>query len=333
MRIARIREDRTACYHVVSRVVDKRMVFSDSEKERIRKTMRAVEGFTGVRVLTYALLDNHIHILLRVPEREPVCDRLLIRRLKCLYPRLLVREIARELRMLRGMGRYRTAERLKQSYTYRMYDLSEFMKTLKQRVTQSYNTRHGRKGTLWEERFKSILVENTRRTLWTVAAYIDLNAVRAGIVDDPKDYRFCGYGEALGGGDTARSGISAIMRSARANAEWVWASTHYRRLLHVSGEHDDEGTRRGIDPRRVQEVLQRGGKLRIAEVIHCRVRYFTDGVVLGRRIFVEDVFDRYRARFGVKRRTGARTMRGANWGNLYTARRLQLDPIKPPSTP
>jgi putative transposase len=33
-----------------------------------------------------------------------------------------------------------------------------------------------------------------------IAAYIDLNAVRAGLVVDPKDYRFCGYGEAMGGG-------------------------------------------------------------------------------------------------------------------------------------
>ncbi len=33
-----------------------------------------------------------------------------------------------------------------------------------------------------------------------IAAYIDLNPVRAGMVADPADYRWSGYGEAIGGG-------------------------------------------------------------------------------------------------------------------------------------
>ncbi len=32
-----------------------------------------------------------------------------------------------------------------------------------------------------------------------VCAYVDLNAVRAGMVEDPADYRWCGYGEAVDG--------------------------------------------------------------------------------------------------------------------------------------
>ena len=50
--------------------------------------------------------------------------------------------------------------------------------------------------------------------LQTMAAYIDLNPVRAGIVKDPKDYRFCGYAEAVGSssgsGLSARKGIQSI---------------------------------------------------------------------------------------------------------------------------
>jgi len=52
---------------------------------------------------------------------------------------------------------------LREKYLYRMYDVSQFMKTLKQRFTMWYNKRAGRRGTLWEERFKSILVENSRK--------------------------------------------------------------------------------------------------------------------------------------------------------------------------
>ena len=58
-----------------------------------------------------------------------------------------------------------------------------------QRFTMWYNHNYGRVGTLWSERFKSTLVEGKRFTLQIVAAYIDLNPVRAGIVRDPKQYR------------------------------------------------------------------------------------------------------------------------------------------------
>ncbi len=71
------------------------------------------------------------------------------------------------------------------------------MKLLKQRFSQWHNARNARKGTLWEERFRSVLVDGAGEALLTMAAYIDLNPVRAGIVQDPKDYRWSGYGEAL----------------------------------------------------------------------------------------------------------------------------------------
>jgi hypothetical protein len=73
----------------------------------------------------------------------------------------------------------------------------------------SYNGRHGRTGTLWEDRFKSVLVENSESAKAAVAAYIDLNPVRAKIAADPKDYRWSGYGEACGGGKQARAGLAA----------------------------------------------------------------------------------------------------------------------------
>ena len=73
-------------------------------------------------------------------------------------------------------------------------------KALKQQFTQWFNGRHGRKGTLWEERYKSVLVEGAGEALATMSAYIDLNPVRAGLVDDPREYRWCGYAAGIGDG-------------------------------------------------------------------------------------------------------------------------------------
>ncbi|MGY8697004.1 MAG: transposase, partial [Verrucomicrobiia bacterium] len=84
-----------------------------------------------------------------------------------------------------------------------MGDVSLFMKELKQRFSIWYNKSHRRQGTLWGERFKSVLVQDDPFALMTIAAYIDLNPVRAGIVSDPVEYRYCGYGEAMGGSKIA----------------------------------------------------------------------------------------------------------------------------------
>jgi len=62
--------------------------------------------------------------------------------------------------------------------------------------------------------------------------------------------------------------------------------------------------------------------------LRCRVRYFTDGVVLGSSGFLEDFFEKKRAFFGPRRKTGARRMRGADWGGVRTLRDLQVDVIE-----
>jgi hypothetical protein len=56
-----------------------------------------------------------------------------------------------------------------------------------------------------------VLVEGAGQALATIAAYIDLNPVRAGIVSDPKDYRWGGYAEATGGGRLSRKGTADRM--------------------------------------------------------------------------------------------------------------------------
>ena len=337
MRVARLKESgKLACYHVMSRVVDRQMVLGSQEKEKFRKLMRKVESFSGVRVLTYAILDNHFHLLLEVPEPEALSDAQLLKRLHALYPADQVSRIADWIKTARDAGENDNAERIRQRYIARMYDLSEFVKTLKQRYTQWHNRRHNRKGTLWEERFKSVLLEPTRarknqnnNALLTIAAYIDLNAVRAGIVTDPKSYRYCGYGEACGGGREARAGISSIFAHYGANPNhWSASGALYRQQLYCHGQERE--SKAGFSPESVQAVLAGKGKLTLAESLHCRVRYFSDGVALGSKAFVEDVFTRNREQFGVKRRNGARNLRNIDTKDLCTMRDLRQDTIYPP---
>jgi REP element-mobilizing transposase RayT len=332
MRNARIKPQGDAIYHVISRVVDRKHIFGAREKERFRETMRKLEAFCGLRILTHSILSNHFHLLIHVPERREVTDEELVERVGALYQPSLANRIARRLKDLRAKGQNERAEEIKAGYAYRMYDITEYMKSLKQRFTQYYNRKVGRKGTLWEERFKSLLLEDSEHLLSVVAGYIDVNAVRAGLVKDPKDYRFCGYGEAMGGSQRAREGLAWVMSGTGDPRSWSEVAPAYRKLLYVQGEQrgvDEQGRplKKGFSREEVQAVLDAGGRLPIAQILRCRVRYFSDGLVLGSREFVEEVFQKHRDQFGFKRETGACPMRHAQWNGLCTMRELRCEVV------
>jgi len=204
---------------------------------------------------------------------------------------------------------------------------------LKQRYTRWHNRRHRRVGTLWENRFRSVLVEGDETALLTIAAYIDLNPVRAGIINDPKDYHWCGYAEAVAGKKSARTGLGAILNHAffgiNRQTSWRSIAPRYRLLLYGHGEerqsdaHSGKRKRPGMSRTEVEEVLKAGGKLEIREVLRCKIRYLTDGMAIGSGEFLQQIFEENRERFSDKRQTGGRTMKGSNWEGLQSLRDLQ----------
>jgi putative transposase len=338
--------EKPAIYHCISRVVDRRFVFGDKERERFRMFMRMQENFTGCRVLSYCVMSNHFHLLLEVPPMA-VCgisDEELFKRLLAIQTEAFVAGVANELGEARKAGNEALAAEIHKRFTYRMHNLSEFMKTLLQRFTRWFNRTHERSGTLWEERYKSVIVESGVAAR-TISAYIDLNPVRAGMVADPAEYRWSSYGEAVGGGikgngKKARAGlVRACMSHDDAGFEaerWKDASRIYRRLLGNSlGRNNGmaevgnapavtKNTAELLDSKDNQTVLP---DLGIAAMLRCRVRYFTDGAVIGSKTFVNEAFAGARERFTEKRKDGARRMRGSGSpaaGVLWSARDLRV---------
>jgi len=72
-------------------------------------------------------------------------------------------------------------------------NISEFVREIKVGFTRYYNKMHRRQGYFWGDRFKSVIVENGE-TLINCLAYIDLNPIRAGLVERPEDYRWNSMG-------------------------------------------------------------------------------------------------------------------------------------------
>jgi len=71
--------------------------------------------------------------------------------------------------------------------------ISNTMKVVGSRYTQYINKKYKRTGTLWEGRHKSSLIQSERYLL-TCYRYIELNSVRAGMVERPEEYKWSSYG-------------------------------------------------------------------------------------------------------------------------------------------
>ncbi len=339
MRTGRITMENEGYYHVISHLVPGTPGLTELQKEQFQARMRAYETFCGVNILTHSILDTHFHVLVRIPERKDLSESEIRERMTAIYSPRQIRERVAQWTLWRQQGLEQLVQRDLEALRRRMYDLSEFMKSLKQHFSQWYNRTTRRRGTLWEDRFKSLVVEGSRQALMTVAAYIDLNAVRAGIVADPKDYRWSGYGEAVAGRCGAREGLREVLAGSLGPAAG-WDTVHdvYRVLLYESGEQrgvDENGRPLGVglQPETVERVIREGGRLPRHVLLHCRVRYFSDGLVLGSQMFVDSIFQRYRDRFGPKRKNGARPLRFGDWNGLCSARDLRLTPISAPAAP
>jgi REP element-mobilizing transposase RayT len=338
MRMARLKvpSDRpVGFYHCFSRIVDKRRIFGPEEMEHFASILRECERFCRLRVLTFCLMPNHFHLLLEVPKRPdslPDPDQI-VDDLKLLSGHQSPETVRQQFELLRTNGDHEGLALYLAGFHARMYDLSAFMKLLKQRFTQWYNARQGRRGTLWEDRFHSVLVDGAGQALVTMAAYIDLNPVRARIVRDPKDYRWSGYGEAMAGSRRARGGLQVIVAALGQGVVEKPSKVLevYRTHLHLSGDErreevgpDGQTVRGSLPAEEVARVLAAKGKLPISEYLKCRVRYFCDGAVFGGREYVEGIFRAHRGRFGAKRKSGARPMRGLSDAELFVLRDLKL---------
>ena len=318
----------SAVYHVMTRTVNGERLFGDREKEILRKMIWQVADFCGVEVLTYCVMSNHFHVLVRVPEQAEVSDQELLRRYRVLYPKPTKYQTAsiQVLEQVLAKGG-EEAEAIRRKLLARMGDVSEYMKTLKQRFSVWYNRSHERYGTLWAERFKSVLVEGKGNPLQTMAAYIDLNPVRAGLVEDPKDYRFCGYAEAVAGVAAAGHGLRQIWCAyangmPRESLPEQDALQAHRELI-FGNWLGEPGLSKKTRQQALKVLEQEEALLLKATVLRCRIRYFTDGAILGSQEFVRGFVGVWQREKGRKYQPKVNLLQGADWQDLATIQGLR----------
>ena len=192
-RTARIKSvgEGTAYYHLVSRASNRQFLFRKSAaKDRLAELARKAAEFSGIKIVAFAAMDNHYHILCKVTRTgEPVPQEEIIRRVGVLKGAKAAEALAEHWRELAAAGFDATLESELDRYRARMNDVSAFMKTMKELYAIWYNREYGYSGSVWSGVFKSTMVEGGRY-LEYCRRYILANPVRAGIVSQAKDYRW-----------------------------------------------------------------------------------------------------------------------------------------------
>lgn len=178
----------------------------------------------------------------------------------------------------------------------RMYNISQFVKTLKERIAMRYNAEFEHEGCLWQGRFYSGVVENTRAVLSVVAGYIDYNPVKAKLVSSPGLWKYSSWSVALGEGPA--SNVSRQMYCKMLGCKWLTAKSIMESVF-----ADDLPD--GVSPEEVkaqydnydEEVDQvacaceedRDGKVhapayRASQAIRCDMWFFRKGYYIGRTV-------------------------------------------------
>ncbi len=149
--------------------------------------------------------------------------------------------------------------------------------------------------------------------------------MRAGLVEDPKDYRYCGYAEAVAGRNEARAGLCRVLevKSAKTAKTAKTALSEYRKILFLMGSTTTREGQQAMDREEVRKVVEADGKLPISQVLRLRVRYFSDGMVLGSKDYVNQVFEAHRSLFGKHRKSGTRPMLGLRDSGMMVMRDLR----------
>ena len=300
-------------YHIIARtIMKKEYLLEEGEKEYLLKLMKWLSQVYFVKVQSFIFMSNHIHIICQMIPPEKISDKELKERFELYYNA--------------GKPKKKHRKLLKIEHAYyrmRFGEISNFIGDLKQRFTRWYNGKHNNHGHFWCERFKSVML-NGDRALLACMVYVELNAIRAGIVKRPEEYRY--------------SGLYHFVTGGRAS-EWL----DFKTLIYLMSRPDSNDTsiHRDVLIRYLKLIYEEGmveryrkvsiGKKKGNKAIKSdfegshllsfdrRISYFSNGLILGSKEFCESKFREFRSYFKTKKNRTANLLRARYKKHSYSA--------------
>ena len=207
------------------------------------------------------------------PELEfMLSDEEMLERLLALYgDRRRIEAMRQVWKDMRTSGNGGAVDAIKRRYCRRMYNLSQFTKSLKERIAQCINKRLGHVGHVFEGRFYSGIVQGDRTVEELVALYIDYNPRKARLVREGSCYRWSSFGQAELDGPHGAECRAAYERLF--GCPWEEVRVRIRAAFEV----------RLPERRDVEAEVRKGTqKISLTELIKIRVGALTRGAFIGR---------------------------------------------------
>jgi REP element-mobilizing transposase RayT len=288
-------------YHIISRTALQGFPLEDIEKDFLVEQMKHASQLWFVDIMGFCCMGNHFHLLVRMLPDTDFSDADMLKRLAAYY----------------GEDRVFGADQLP-TYRQKLSSLSEFVGEIKVRFARFYNKRHGRRGYFWGDRFKSVVVENGE-TLVNCLAYIDLNPVRAGLVQRPEDYRWnsIGYHIQTGNKDNFLSLDFGLRQFGEISDEE--RLRRYRQFLYETGAID-KGKGAVLDAAVVQKERNKDYRVTRLDRFTHRTRHFTDSAIIGSKAFVQNTYQKVKGSFRTKKDKIPKPVAGL--AGVYSLRRL-----------
>jgi len=308
--------DEAGVYHVMSRTALDGFPLGDIEKDFMVDLIRRYSVLYFVEILGFCIMGNHFHILVRMFPEHKFTDKDIKKRYLAFY----------------GDDKTFPVGWIP-SLREKLSSLSEFVREIKVGFTRYYNKGHNRRGYFWGDRFKSVIVENGE-TLINCLAYIDLNPLRAGIVERPEVYRWnsIGYHIQTNNKDDFLSLDFGLKEFGVMDADE--RLRRYRRYVYEAGALDSSdrnmapvpssgatGQAKIINSDIIENERQKNYEISRIDRFMYRTRYFSDSGIIGTKEFVFENYQRFKDVFMSKREKVPRPISGLD--GIYSLKRIQ----------
>ena len=293
-----------AVYHVMSRTALDGFPLQDVEKDFMLDLIKRFSALYFTEILGFCLMGNHFHLLVKMIPESDFTDDDIQKRFETFFGES--REFAK------GQIPY---------WREKLSSLSEFVREIKVGFARYYNRGHNRRGYFWGDRFKSVIVDKGE-TLVNCLAYIDLNPLRAGIVDRPEDYRWnsLGYHIQTENKDKFLSTDFGLKEfNVKNKKERI---RRYRRYVYEAGalNRPDKMQAQVIDAKVVEKERKKDFEISRISRFRYRTRYFTDSGIIGSKEFVSEHYQRFKHLFHSKHEKKPKPIKGLD--GIYSLKRL-----------
>ena len=244
-----------------------------------------------MKIVAYQVMSNHFHLLVHAPCEQP-SEEETCQRYKAFH---------------HGKRELRPGSRECRDWQARCRDVSWLLRHLQHLFTAWYNRTRPlrRRGSLWADRFKHTILESGQ-AVWSCWSYIENNPVRAGMVADPADYRFCSHG--------------AWRQSGRHPFAGNLATCMLPMLKSLFGLSTLDEVRARMDQALADKADRAAPAAGFSLTVRRRVRYWTSGLVIGSETFLREVMARHESkharRHRVAKSTGDATTSLCAWRRL-----------------